>query len=128
MKRSEPPTASSVEFKVWQIPKSVDYPKGVKYSFFAVRSGTVLVGYDNHRPKGHHRHCAGEAGRYDFDGFDKLRPRFRKARLAKRDFKHVHGDVALLQDLGLVHATANKQGKPTRLTSDTSEIVLKIAV
>ena len=50
------------------------------------------------------------------------------ARLAKRDFKHVHGDVALLQDLGLVRATTNKQGKPTRLTSDTREIVLKIAV
>ena len=50
------------------------------------------------------------------------------ARLAKRDFKHVHGDVALLQDLGLVGATANRQGKPTRLTSDTREIVLKIAV
>ena len=50
------------------------------------------------------------------------------ARLAKRDFKHVHGDVALLQELGLVHSTVNKQGKPTRLTSDTSEIVFKIAV
>ena len=32
------------------------------------------------------------------------------ARLARRDFKHVHGDAALLQDLGLVRATANKQG------------------
>ena len=50
------------------------------------------------------------------------------ARLANRDFKRVYGDVALLQDLGLVHSTVNKQGKPTRLTSDTSEIVLKIAV
>ena len=50
------------------------------------------------------------------------------ARLAGRDFKHVHGDVALLEDLGLVRSTVNKQGKPTRLTSDTSEIVLKIAV
>jgi predicted transcriptional regulator len=50
------------------------------------------------------------------------------ARLAKRDFKHVYGDVELLQDLGLVHSTVNKQGKPTRLTSDTTEIVFKIAV
>src|SRR5438874_6278523 len=45
------------------------------------------------------------------------------ARLAKRDFKHVYGDVELLQDLGLVHSTANKQGRPTRLTSNTTEIV-----
>ena len=50
------------------------------------------------------------------------------ARLAGRDFKHVHGDVALLQDLGLVRSTVNKRGKPTRLMSDTSEIVFKIAV
>lgn len=50
------------------------------------------------------------------------------ARLAKRDFKNVHSDVALLQDLGLVHSTVNQKGKPTRLTSDTSEIVFKIAV
>ena len=39
-----------------------------------------------------------------------------------------HGDVELLQDLGLVQSAANKQGKPTRLTSDTTEIVFKIAV
>lgn len=50
------------------------------------------------------------------------------ARLAKRDFKRVYGDVELLQDLGLVRSTANKQGKPTRLTTDTTEIVFKIAV
>ena len=50
------------------------------------------------------------------------------ARLANRDFKHVHGDVELLQDLGLVKSTANKQGKPTRLTTDTTEIIFKIAV
>ena len=50
------------------------------------------------------------------------------ARLARRDFKHVHGDVELLRDLGLVQSAANKQGKQTRLTSDTTEIVFKIAV
>jgi predicted transcriptional regulator len=50
------------------------------------------------------------------------------ARLAKRDFKHVHGDVDLLQNLGLVRSTPNKQGKPTRLTTNATEIVLKIAV
>ena len=65
-----------VEFKVWKVPKSANYPEGVKYSFFAVRSGTVLVGYDNHRPKGHHRHFAGEERPYDFGGFDKLRRDF----------------------------------------------------
>jgi predicted transcriptional regulator len=50
------------------------------------------------------------------------------ARLAKRDFKRVYEDVSLLQALGLVSSTLNKQGKPTKLTSDTTEIVFKIAV
>ena len=50
------------------------------------------------------------------------------ARLVKRDFKRVHEDVEILQSLDLVHAATSKQGKPTRLTSDTTEIVFKIAV
>ena len=67
-----------VEFKVWQVPKSEDYPEGVKYSFFATRSGRILVGYDNHRPKGHHRHFSAKQGPHDFRGFDKLRKDFAK--------------------------------------------------
>ena len=50
------------------------------------------------------------------------------ARLSGRDFKRVHGDVEMLRDLGLVHSTTNKQGKATRLTTDATEIVFKIAV
>jgi predicted transcriptional regulator len=50
------------------------------------------------------------------------------ARIAKRDFKHVHGDVEILQGLGLIQTTVNRQGKATRLSSDTTEIVFKIAV
>ena len=58
------------------MPKSDDYPEGVKYSLFASYSGAVLIGYDNHRPKGNHRHFAGKEEPYDFDGFDKLRQDF----------------------------------------------------
>ena len=50
------------------------------------------------------------------------------ARIAKRDFKRVYEDVELLQDLGLIDATTNQQGKPTKLTTDATEIVFKIAV
>lgn len=50
------------------------------------------------------------------------------ARIAKRDFKHVHGDVEILQGLGLIKTTVNRQGKATRLSSDTTVIVFKIAV
>ena len=65
-----------MELKVWRVPKSNEYPEGVKYSFFATHSARVLVGYDNHKPKGHHRHFAGKQGAYDFNGFDKLREDF----------------------------------------------------
>ena len=67
-----------VEFRVWQVTRSEQYPEGFKYSFFAIRDGTVLVGYDNHAPKGHHRHFSGREEAYEFDGLEKLCADFRK--------------------------------------------------
>ncbi len=65
-----------VELKVWRVSKSQAYPEGVKYSFFAVHAGRVLVGYDNHSPKGHHRHWKGGEEPYGFQDFDTLRSDF----------------------------------------------------
>jgi hypothetical protein len=65
-----------VEIKVWRVPKTSSYPEGVKYSFFAVYGGEVLVGYDNHSPKGHHRHRKGKEEPYAFYDFDTLRADF----------------------------------------------------
>lgn len=65
-----------VEFKVWRVNDPVHYPEGFRYSFFAVRDGVVLVGYDNHRPKGHHRHLAGTEEAYEFAGLEQLRADF----------------------------------------------------
>jgi hypothetical protein len=75
-----------VEFRVWQVTRSAQYPEGFKYSFFAIRDGAVLVGYDNHAPKGHHRHFSGREEAYEFDGLEKLRTAFRKdlARVRRR--------------------------------------------
>ena len=36
----------------------------------------MLVGYDNHAPKGHHRHFGGKEEAYEFVGIDKLRADF----------------------------------------------------
>ena len=44
------------EQRIWKIPKSKPYPSGVKYSLFLVVEGEVLVGMDNHKPKGPHLH------------------------------------------------------------------------
>ena len=77
-----------VESKVWKVPKSNHYPEGVRYSFFAVQAGRVLVGYDNHSPKGHHRHFKGKEEPYWFLGFDALRADFARDLLeARREFE-----------------------------------------
>jgi hypothetical protein len=44
------------ELKIWSIPKSKDYPSGRKFSLFLVLKGVVIIGIDNHKPKGPHLH------------------------------------------------------------------------
>ena len=66
-----------VELTVWHVTRSAQYPEGFKYSFFAVKNGGVLVGYDNHEPKGHHRHFGGIEEAYVLSGLGKLRADFR---------------------------------------------------
>jgi predicted transcriptional regulator len=50
------------------------------------------------------------------------------ARMAKRDFKAVYRDVEALRDLGLIQSGDRRRGASTPLRSDTTEIVLRIAV
>ncbi len=54
------------ELKIWRINKSKDYPAGIKYSLFLVCDGTVIVGFDNHKPKGPHMHFGDQELPYDF--------------------------------------------------------------
>lgn len=44
------------ELKLWTVPKSRYYPTGRKFSLFLVFDGKVLIGFDNHKPKGPHLH------------------------------------------------------------------------
>ena len=59
-----------VEMKIYQIPVSMDYPERVKYSLFCIdmETNTIIVGFDNHRPKGHHVHINDEQNPYFFRG------------------------------------------------------------
>jgi hypothetical protein len=54
------------ELRIWKIPKSKAYPKGIKYALFLVESGKVLVGMDNHKPKGPHLHLGSREVPYDY--------------------------------------------------------------
>ncbi len=48
--------------EVLRVNRSADYPDGLKISYFLVSilDGKVILGLDNHRPKGLHRHFEGK--------------------------------------------------------------------
>lgn len=60
--------------KVWQVPKTKHFPEGIKYSLFLVEksTGNVLLGYDNHKPKGHHVHIGKTERTYNFQDIETL--------------------------------------------------------
>lgn len=66
-----------VETKIWKIRDKKRYPDGLKYSLFAVFQEEILVGYDNHYPKGHHKHMDGQESEYEFSTLEKLRNNFK---------------------------------------------------
>ena len=61
------PDGSIVEMKIWEVPKSVPGSRHrLKYSLFYGRPGQRLVGYDNERGRGDHRHTENEQQPYTF--------------------------------------------------------------
>lgn len=63
---------TTVEIKVWSVPKSTDKPNGYKYSLVYIKEGKRLIGYDNAEMKGDHRHYEDRAEPYFFESLDKL--------------------------------------------------------
>jgi len=49
-----------VEIRIWQVGLCPEYPAGLKYSLFLIQENQVLLGIDNHRPKGPHLHRGSE--------------------------------------------------------------------
>ena len=67
------PDGAIVEMKIWQLPKpSSERPHGLKYSLFYGRDGVRIVGYDNERGKGDHKHLGEMETRYRFVSVEKL--------------------------------------------------------
>jgi len=73
-----------LEMTIWRVPKSPKTPEGVRYRLAYIPSGEgkPAVLYDNHHPKGHHRHFRGSEAPYEFVGVDRLIEDF-KADIAK---------------------------------------------
>ncbi len=57
-----------VELVLWKVPQSSAYPDGLRYrlAFVPVGARAPSVLYDNHHPKGHHRHCGRAEDAYPF--------------------------------------------------------------
>ena len=71
---SETEETALAELKIWKVPIDDHFPEGMKYSLFLVSLETknVLVGFDNHKPKGHHFHHHDSEEVYKYEGVDKL--------------------------------------------------------
>jgi hypothetical protein len=59
---------------IWRVPRTSRDTSGVRYRLAFVRRGsaTPAVLYDNHSPKGHHRHVEGVEEMYLFADLDRL--------------------------------------------------------
>ena len=67
------PDGAIVEMVIWQLPSpSDDRPHGLKYQLFCGRDGKRIVGYDNERGKGDHKHLLDVEKRYKFVSVEKL--------------------------------------------------------
>ena len=61
------PDSCVVEMTIWQLPQAtLERPHGLKYSLFYGRGGQRIVGYDNERGKGDHKHLLDVETRYRF--------------------------------------------------------------
>jgi len=62
-----------VEMMIWQLPeKSDERPHGLKYSLFYGKGKKRLVGYDNERGKGDHKHICENEYPYTFSTVEQL--------------------------------------------------------
>ena len=57
---------NTVEIKLWKVPPDSERKHGVKYSLVYIAYGRRVVGYDNERGKGDHKHIDGIEVAYNF--------------------------------------------------------------
>lgn len=78
--KDELPNGGVDERVIWRVPRSHRQPEGIRYRLAYIRKGgeSPAVLYDNHHPKGHHKHLEGTEFSYEFDGLEKLIEDFEK--------------------------------------------------
>jgi hypothetical protein len=65
-KKERNPDGHITELKAWIVPITDHTPHGLKYSAVYIVNGIRVIGYDNERGKGDHRHYAGVEKPYAF--------------------------------------------------------------
>ena len=72
-RKLEFPDGAILEMVIWRVPRPVKgSAHAFKYRLFYGRAGQRIVGYDNERPKGDHRHLDGVETAYAFTNVDQL--------------------------------------------------------
>ncbi len=62
-----------IEMTIWRLPEAVPPSRHrLKYSLFYGRAGSRIVGFDNERGKGDHKHVRGEESAYLFISVEQL--------------------------------------------------------
>jgi hypothetical protein len=56
------------EIVLWKVERNARHPEGLRYRLAFIRTGEEVpaILYDNHHPKGHHRHISGREAPYTF--------------------------------------------------------------
>ena len=67
------PDGSILEMTIWKLPHTTsDLPHAQKYRLYFGLNGKRIVGYDNERGKGDHKHLGETETRYRFVSVEKL--------------------------------------------------------
>ena len=67
------PDGAILEMRIWRLPKrDAERPHGLKYSLFYGRDGRRVIGYDNERGKGDHRHYGSREEPYEFSTAERM--------------------------------------------------------
>lgn len=67
------PDGAILEMRIWRLPEhDAERPHGLKYSLFYGRDGRRVIGYDNERGKGDHRHYGSREEPYVFSTAERM--------------------------------------------------------
>ena len=71
-KKENTPEGDIIEEKIWKVKKSEEFPHRVKYRLVYIHKNKRIIGYDNERSKGDHKHYFDKKEKYNFVDVEQL--------------------------------------------------------